>query len=302
MAAVRIMKKSQRSTAAQAGGEVSLSGNERRRPMPEASSDPQAHLSALEGEIALYRHALEKVREEMQAFAYSVSHDLRAPIRAIEGFSKILLDDYAAELQPDAKKFLTLITQNTQQLSSQIEDLLKYYRLGKLTPQKGVVESESLVREALADQSMSLPAGITISSNCVGKVLADPVQLRHAICQLLSNAIKFSRNAPNPQIEIGSRCDPNSTTIFVKDNGVGFEMQYAVRLFSVFQKLHSSEEYPGNGIGLAIVKRIVEAHGGCVWAEAEPDRGATFFFTLPGGAVPARETESVLAENSQKTA
>ena len=299
------MKKSQRSTAADTGGELSLpSASERRPTMPEATTDPETHLNTLEGETALYRHALEKTREEMQSFAYSVSHDLRAPIRAIEGFSKILLDDFGSELQPEAKKFLNLIVQNTQQLSSQVEDLLKYYRLGKVTPQKVAVDSESLVREALGDQSMPLPSGIAISSNCQGKVLADPVQLRYAICQLISNAIKFTKDIPNPQIEIGSRRDPNSTTFFVRDNGIGFEMQYAARLFQVFQKLHSPEEYPGNGIGLAIVKRIIEAHGGCVWAEAEPDQGATFFFSLPSNtAIPdQRGSNPFLSENSQKTA
>jgi light-regulated signal transduction histidine kinase (bacteriophytochrome) len=306
MAAVRIMKKSQRSTSTGGVSGVNLPRDSERggSTRPAAPIASASHLKALEAEIALYRHALENARTELQAFAYSVSHDLRAPIRAIEGFSRILLDDYAADLSPEAQKFLKHIIENTQQLSSQVEDLLKYYRLGKVVPQKIQVDSQNLVQEALADQSMPLPAGLSVSTHSLGPVVADPGQLRHVFSQLISNAIKFSRDNPNPQLEIGSRQDKNSTTFFVKDNGTGFDMQYANRLFQVFQKLHSPNEYPGNGIGLAIVKRIVESHGGCVWAESKPAEGATFFFTLPVIPPPQIVAASAnqSAENSQKTA
>jgi light-regulated signal transduction histidine kinase (bacteriophytochrome) len=299
------MKKSLRSSTTSVTGETSLPGShDRRGEVPSAPMDVSSRITALEGEVALYRHAWEKAREEMQAFAYSVSHDLRAPIRAIEGFSKILLEDYAKELNPDARNFLTHIIDNTQQLSSQVEDLLKYYRLGKNVPQKVSVNVENLVREALADQPMPLPGDLSISIQPLGVAIADPLQLRHAFSQLIANSIKYRQANTTSKIEIGSRSDANSTTFFVKDNGVGFDMQYASRLFQVFQKLHSPHEYPGNGIGLAIVKRIVEAHGGCVWAESQPDNGSTFYFTLPGTSSQNTigNSRSIPSPNSQKTA
>lgn len=251
------------------------------RPASSPKGDSQmAKIAALEAEIALYRHQLEIGREEMQAFAYSVSHDLRAPLRAIEGFSKILIDDFASDLQPEAKKFLEHVISNTQQLSSQIEDLLKYYRMGKSAPQKVNVDTTAIAREALLEQGPE-PVKAEVQISELAKAFADPVQLRQVFNNLISNAIKFSRNTAHPKIEIGSRTEKGAVTFWVKDNGVGFDLAHAGKLFQVFQKMHSLSEFPGNGIGLAIARRLIEAHGGCIWAESKPGEGSTFFFSLP---------------------
>jgi light-regulated signal transduction histidine kinase (bacteriophytochrome) len=236
----------------------------------------------LEGEIALYRHALEKAREEFKAFAYAVSHDLRAPLRAIEGFSRILLEDFSKELSAEPRRFLTHIVSNTQQLSSQLDDLLRFYRCSKHDPTKIQVNSNDICKEVLAEFDDQL-SNVLVVQEELPAVLADPVQLREIFVQLVSNAIKFSAKSPKPKIEIGARREPGATSFFVRDNGVGFDMRKAEKLFEVFQKLHSASDFSGNGIGLAIAKRLVEAHGGCISAEAEPGKGAVFCFSLPTG-------------------
>jgi light-regulated signal transduction histidine kinase (bacteriophytochrome) len=236
----------------------------------------------LEAEIALYRHALEKGREEFKAFAYAVSHDLRAPLRAIEGFSKILLEDFSKELSAEPQRFLNHIIANTQQLSSQLDDLLKFYRSSKHEPTKIQVNPNAICQEILSELDGQL-SGVTVVQEGLPRVLADPVQLREIFLQLLSNALKYSAKSGKPRIEIGARKEPGATTFFVRDNGIGFDTRKAEKLFQVFQKMHSPTDFPGNGIGLAIAKRLVEAHGGCISAEAEPGKGAVFCFSLPAG-------------------
>jgi light-regulated signal transduction histidine kinase (bacteriophytochrome) len=253
-----------------------------------------ARLTSLNAEVALYRHALELSRAELQAFAYTVSHDLRAPIRAIEGFSRILMDDFSQELGSEAKNFLGHIVQNTRQLASQVDDLLKFYRLGKTRTQKTKVDCEALVREVLSERAEPISGEVTVRALPVGTVTADPHMLRQAFAYLIDNAIKFSRSSATPKVEVGCRNDGNATTFYVKDNGVGFDMQYAGQLFQVFQKLHSPQEYPGNGIGLAMVKRIAEMHGGCVAAESQPEKGAVFYLTLPATSEEEEGTGSLL--------
>lgn len=237
-------------------------------------------VAALEAELAIYREALKNSRDDMQAFAYSVSHDLKAPLRAIEGFSKILLEDFAKELNPEAQRFLKHIVANTETLSTQIEDLLKYYRAGKNAPAGIPVDLDAVCREIIA----TLPpqdAGRVRIAGKLPAVLGDAVQLREVFSQLLINALKFSRRAANPTVEIRGSEEKKATRFSVRDHGVGFDAKHAAKLFQVFQKLHSGPEFPGNGIGLAIVKRLVLAHGGCVEAEATPQQGATFSITLP---------------------
>ena len=237
-------------------------------------------LSGLEADLALYRSALDQSRAEMQAFAYSVSHDLRAPLRAIEGFARILLDDFSAELNPDGKRFLKNIVTNAETLSSQIEDLLRFYRLGKNPPTKINSDADAIAREAIANLPSKISEKVRIPSR-LPQVSADPVQLREIFTELLRNALKFSSNAAAQKIEIRSFPETDALRFSVSDNGVGFDPKYGDRLFQVFQKLHPPSEYSGNGIGLAIVKRLVQGHGGCVSAESAPNKGATFSFTLP---------------------
>ena len=236
----------------------------------------------LEGEIALYRHALEKAREEFKAFAYAVSHDLRAPLRAIEGFSKILLEDFSKDLSAEPQRFLNHIISNSQQLSSQLDDLLKFYRASKHDPTKINVSSNDICKEVLSELNGQL-SGISVLQGDLPPVLADPVQLREIFLQLLSNAVKYCAKSAKPKIEIGAKKEPGAMTFFVRDNGVGFDARKAEKLFQVFQKMHNPADFPGNGIGLAIAKRLVEAHGGCISAEAEPGEGAVFCFSLPTG-------------------
>jgi signal transduction histidine kinase len=247
-------------------------------------------IAALEADLAVYRTALDHSRAEMQAFAYSVSHDLRAPLRAIEGFARILLDDFSAELSPDARRFLKSISANTETLGSQIEDLLRFYRLGKNQPTRIEANADAICREAMA----TLPAGAAEKVRIVSplpRVSADPIQLREVFSELLRNAVKFTAQTPAPAIEVRAAVEADATRFSVSDNGIGFDPKYADRLFQVFQKLHPPSEYPGNGIGLAIVKRLVQAHGGCVEAQGTAGAGATISFTLPQPAAQTARSE-----------
>jgi light-regulated signal transduction histidine kinase (bacteriophytochrome) len=257
----------------------------------------QEQISALEAELAVYREALKNSREDMQAFAYSVSHDLKAPLRAIEGFSRILLDDFSAELNEDAQRFIKHIVANAETLSSQIEDLLKYYRCGKNTPARIPVDLQGVCAEIIS----TLPPEEGGRAKIVGElptVLGDAVQLREVFAQLIGNALKFSKNARNPTVEISAAMEKDATRISVRDFGVGFDPKHATKLFQVFQKLHAGTEFPGNGIGLAIVKRLVLAHGGCVEADAAPQEGATFTVTLPRAGATALSAAAKAPESA----
>lgn len=217
----------------------------------------------------------------MQAFAYSVSHDLRAPLRAMQGFSKILLEDFGGQLEGEAKQFLRHIVQNTQTLAGQLDDLLRFSRAGKHSPAKIELNPQKLVREAVAQIENDTQVKMPVEISELPTVFADPVLLRQVFVELLANAQKFSAGRPKPRITVSGRTDANAATLAIADNGAGFDPAHAGKLFQVFQKLHSPGEFPGNGIGLAIVKRIVSAHGGCVEARAIEGGGACFTIALP---------------------
>jgi len=225
---------------------------------------------------------LEAANKELEAFAYSVSHDLRAPLRAVDGFSRILLGDYALQLPPEAARYLERILANIQQMGRLIDDLLKFSRLSRQPLSKQRVELAELVHQAIeALDSERKERRVEISVGELPLCQGDPVLLRQVWVNLLSNALKFTRQREVARIEIGCQTNADGEQVyFVKDNGVGFDMQYAGKLFGVFQRLHRTEEYEGTGVGLAIVQRIVHRHGGRVWAEAAPGEGATFCFTL----------------------
>jgi light-regulated signal transduction histidine kinase (bacteriophytochrome) len=251
----------------------------------EGTAGLQEQVAALEAELALYREALRKSREDMQAFAYSVSHDLKAPLRAIEGFSKILLEDFAKELSPDAQRFLQHIVANSETLNGQIEDLLKFCRVGKNPPRIQPVDLDAVCREIISTLPPSETDRVKILAR-LPSVNGDPVLLREVLAQLIANGLKFSKAAANKNVEISGTVEKEATRISVRDHGIGFDPKHADKLFQVFQKLHSGSEFPGNGIGLAIVKRIIIAHGGCVESDGVPQQGATFSFTLPANTVP----------------
>jgi light-regulated signal transduction histidine kinase (bacteriophytochrome) len=232
---------------------------------------------------------MEVANKELEAFSYSVSHDLRAPLRAIDGFSQILLEEHSAALPAEAQEYLRDVRASTQCMGQLVDDLLALARLGRQPFNTERTEPEQLVRRCLDELQREYPSrSVEIVIGQLPPCSADPRLLKQVWMNLLSNAFKYTSRRDAARIEIGGE-EGNSTrpaTYFVKDNGIGFDMRYAAKLFGVFQRLHSADEYEGTGVGLAIVQRIIQRHGGCVWAEAQPDRGATFFFTLPNEGGP----------------
>lgn len=224
---------------------------------------------------------LEAANQELESFSYSVSHDLRAPLRAIDGFSEIVEQDFGAYLPEQAQRYLKTIREGAQQMGTLIDDLLKFSRLSRLPLTCGVVDTNALVRSLAAEMNPPGESGVAqIAISDLPQSNADPVLLRQVWINLLSNALKYSRHRKQARIEIGSTEDQGLITWFIKDNGTGFDMQYAEKLFGVFQRLHRAEDFEGTGVGLAIVQRIIQRHGGRIWADAAIDQGATFFFTL----------------------
>ena len=239
----------------------------------------------LEAQVAQRTKALEGTNAELESFSYSVSHDLRAPLRAIHGFARILLEDHHAKLDPEAQRLLGVIDQNTRRMGQLIDDLLAFSRLGRTDLTTGPVDMKELARlvaddvqRAESDRNGSLEIRIDPLPPARG----DRGLLRQVISNLILNAAKFTRGRPSARIEVGSHPNGDEVVYYVKDNGAGFDGRYADKLFGVFQRLHSAEEFDGTGVGLAIVKRIVQRHGGRVWAEGAVNQGATFYFALPG--------------------
>lgn len=225
---------------------------------------------------------LQDANRELESFSYSVSHDLRAPLRAINGFSRMFTEEYAAHLPQDAQHLQTLIQENALKMSQLIDDLLAFSRLGRAPLQKSPLQLEDLIREVWNDLALEREnRQIEFTLGTLPPVQADPALLRQVFTNLLSNAIKFTRYSTNAGIEIGCLTRSDENIYFVRDNGAGFDMEYAHKLFGVFQRLHNETEFEGTGVGLAIVQRVIHRHGGKIWAEAKPNHGATFSFTLP---------------------
>jgi signal transduction histidine kinase len=226
---------------------------------------------------------LEGANKELEAFCYSVSHDLRAPARGIIGLSRILLEDHATYLPAEVQRFLRLLHDNGEQMANLIDALLTFSRLSRQPLNKRTVAVADLVRLCLEELEVERNGRtVEVVLEELPCCQADPALLKQVWSNLLSNAWKYTGKRSTARIEIG--CTPPlaaGRAYYVRDNGVGFDMRYAAKLFGVFQRLHRAEEYPGTGVGLAIVQRIVQRHGGRVWAEAEVERGATFYFTVP---------------------
>jgi len=225
---------------------------------------------------------LEAANKEMEAFSYSVSHDMRAPVRAINGFAN-LLNKTSDKLDAEGKELLDTIINEAQRMGQLIDDLLGFSRLGKKDIQKTRTDMTALAKEVVQEtvklDEANKKAAIVVKD--LPFVNCDPALVRQVFINLVSNAIKFSSIKEKPEIEIGFREGEGETIYYVKDNGAGFDMKYYDKLFGIFQRLHSSEEFGGTGIGLAIVKRIIVKHGGKVWAEGKVNEGATFYFSLP---------------------
>ena len=224
---------------------------------------------------------LESANRELEAFSYSVSHDLRAPLRAVDGFSQAVLEDFGPGLPEDGRRQLQTIRQSAQRMGSLIDDLLAFSRLGRQALTRRRIDSNGLIHATLVELGQPWPdRRVEIRIGPLPECECDPALLKQVWVNLLDNALKYSRRRATALIEIGSTAQPEGTVYFVRDNGTGFDMKYAGKLFGVFQRLHRMEDFEGTGVGLATVQRIVQRHGGRIWAEAEPDRGATFFFTL----------------------
>lgn len=226
---------------------------------------------------------LEVANSDLEGFSYSVSHDLRTPLRAIDGFSRILLEDYAGKLDAEGQRMLNVVRDSTVKMSRLIDDILAFSRISSAEMKARPVDMAALVRGALGDDLAPALAGrgLAVDIGSLPGTRGDTAMLRQVWVNLIDNAIKFTAPKPQARIEIGGDATAAETVFYVRDSGVGFGMQYAGKLFGVFQRLHGVE-FPGTGIGLAIVKRIIARHGGRVWAEGKPGAGATFYFALPG--------------------
>lgn len=247
----------------------------------QAEEDVRALNEQLDKRVRERTAELEAANRELESFSYSVSHDLRAPLRAINGFSNLLISDYAEKLSGEALMYLDKVKENANKMALLIDDLLAFSRLSRNPLKKRRVDLRGLVVQVI--EELHVEAGNREIKWQIGDLptcQADPALLKQVYTNLIGNALKYTRPRPAPVIEIGSRHLRGQTVYFVRDNGVGFDMRYAGNLFGVFQRLHSEAEFEGTGIGLAIVQRIVNRHGGKIWAEAEVDQGATFFFTL----------------------
>jgi PAS domain S-box-containing protein len=252
---------------------------------------------AQEQKLQALNAELEIKNREMETFTYSVSHDLKAPLRGIDGYSRILLEEYGRQLDDEGRRFLTTIRAATEQMSELIQDLLAYSRLERRTLTRSQVALAELVASILLEKQLDIEerhATVTVALDGLTAV-GDREGIAQAVRNLIDNALKFTRDVTDPRIDITARADGATTLLSVKDNGIGFDMQYHDRLFGIFQRLHRAEEYPGTGVGLALVRKAMERMGGRVWAQSAAGQGATFFLEmpneLPNTADPALQDE-----------
>ncbi|MBS4044513.1 MAG: PAS domain S-box protein [Chitinophagaceae bacterium] len=235
----------------------------------------------LEKKVEQRTEQLNQINKELESFSYSVSHDLRSPLRAIIGYSKMVLEDYDQIIDTEGKRLLNTIIQNSNKMGHLIDDLLEFSRMGKKAINKASINLTQIAKEAYQEiiRTNHYNAKVTIKN--LGIHITDPVLISHVFQNLISNALKYSSKSEKPKIEIGLIKKPDKNIIYVKDNGCGFDMTYYNKLFGVFQRLHLENEYEGTGVGLALVQRIINRLGGTVYAEAELNKGATFYFTIP---------------------
>ena len=263
----------------------------------------QAQVRALNQRLERHARQLEVSNRELEGFSYSVSHDLRIPLRAVAGYAQMLEEDYAGTLGEEGLRMLGVVRANARAMNALIDDLLTFSRLGGKAVQTAEVDMNQVVAGAV-EQCMEAAAGAPATEEVLvendapaqqadprqkpqirigqlPRVPGDPALLRQVWLNLISNALKYSRNRNPTKLEIGGQVQGSEVVYYVRDNGVGFDMRYAAKLFGVFQRLHGADEYPGTGVGLAIVQRVVTRHGGRVWADARLNEGATFSFALP---------------------
>ncbi len=259
----------------------------------------------LEAEISAHKQAEEKIKElnqnlemrviertaqleasgkDMEDFNYNISHDLRAPLRAIDSFSRILLEEYAVRLDDEGRRMLKVVGDNARKMGQLIDDLLAFSRTGRIKVERSAINMKNLVAGVWEElQPGMVGRDVRLDIRDMPPAEGDPATIRQVVFNLLSNAVKFTQQRADARIEVGGHADEHEAVYHVKDNGVGFDMQYAPKLFGVFQRLHGMDEFEGTGIGLAIVKRIIAKHDGRVWAEGKVNEGATIYFALPYG-------------------
>lgn len=235
----------------------------------------------LEQRVSERTAQLESANKELEAFSYSVSHDLRAPLRAITGFSNMLIEDHGNTLDKEAHRKLGVILGESYRMGALIDDLLAFSRMGRKVMQTSELDMMELVRMTYESVNQHQGAVIEFHLGSLPRSKGDRVLIGQVWINLLSNAIKFSSHREKPLIEVNAITDEKEHIYFVRDNGAGFDPRYQSKLFEVFQRLHDASEFPGTGIGLALVQRIISRHGGRIWAESQPDAGATFYFSLP---------------------
>ncbi len=239
-----------------------------------------------EMELRALNERLSAANKELESFCYSVAHDLRSPLRAIDGFSQAFLDEYAAVLDAQGREYLGRVREGVQRMAQMIDDLLELARVGYTSTVSQAVDLSAWARDAAEELRRFQPSREAEFVLAPGLAAAgDPVLLRSVMRNLLDNAWKFTAKKPRARIEFGAAEVDGKRAFFVRDDGAGFDMAYASKLFGAFQRLHTVAEFPGNGIGLAIAKRIIHRHGGRMWAEGAVGQGATFYFTLPEGKV-----------------
>ncbi len=265
--------------------DLELRVKERTNELQKANSDLQSEIrerTEVEKLIALRTKLLEVTNKELESFSYSVSHDLRAPLRAIDGYARMILRDQKDTFNVDAKRKFDLIRNNAQMMGKLIDDLLSFSRLGRLEISMSKLDMEGLVNDIWMELQIITPdRKIDIKINNIPPGCGDRTLIKQVYSNLLSNAVKYTRLKNKALIETGGYREGNENIYYIKDNGVGFDMEYYNKLFGVFQRLHSADDYEGTGVGLAIVQRIIHRHAGRVWAESKVEEGTIFYFSLP---------------------
>jgi len=262
---------------------------QRKNPTATETAGLRARLEQMEAEVFRNSQELQAVNrqlheanKELESFSYSVSHDLRAPLRSVDSFSRIVLEDYGPKLDDEGRRLLDVVRSEAQRMGQLIDDLLDFSRLGRQVLKATKCDLTALTQNVFDSLEAPLRSRVThFDLKPLPPAYGDPAMLRQVLFNLIANAVKFSRHAPLPAVEIGSTAGDGMITYYVKDNGVGFDPRYVHKLFGVFQRLHSESEFEGTGVGLALVQRIIRRHGGNVWAEGKVNAGATFYFTLP---------------------
>lgn len=247
----------------------------------QAEQEIKALNEDLERKIEDRTEALSQSNKELEAFSYSVSHDLRAPLRAIHGYAKILEEDYVPVLDDEGRRILGVIQQNATQMGTLIDDLLAFSRLGRKPLDKSWIDMKPMAYEAFEELRQSMHTQATFTIENFPPLYGDIALIKQVLVNLIGNALKYSSRKEHPIIRLSSNTEAGETVYAIADNGAGFDMKYSDKLFGVFQRLHAAEDFPGTGVGLAIVQRIIQKHGGRIWAKGKVDEGAAFYFTIP---------------------